>query len=309
MRPDRLDSMTDAWERVAYDLSHDGVERTSRNGKVLEILGYAFRLTDPYNAWVGSTRKASRTYAAGELLWYLAGSDDGDQIRAYAPSYSAFLNNGRAYGAYGKRWQQHNQLESMWDLIKRDPETRQAVVSCWHPSDLAAAAPGTVKDVPCTLALNFQPRGNELNLIVTMRSNDWWLGLPYDAWCFTAIQVLMAAALKMQVGFYQHQVGSIHVYENRWSEWTNVADAALKPGDRSLPGTRHGCTAKIQCWGDFEQQVRIATLEERRIRLNEGGPRVPSKSVIDALGGPESLLSMAVIEAAKKFASEPCSGQ
>lgn len=317
MRVPTYSSMTDAWLNAAHSLVTEGQEVQSRNGRAVELLGASFRLRDLSMPWVGPPRDPSRSYAAGELLWYLSGSDDGDHIRAYAPSYAAFLEpSGHAYGAYGKRWRDYNQLECAYDLMRRDPQTRQCVVSCWHPSDLAASAPGKVKDVPCTTALNFQPRGGVLNLVVTMRSNDWWLGMPYDAWCFMAVQRLMAAALKMRTGFYQHQVGSLHAYEPRFAELSKAAEMATRGNgveqDRpwNVDAGCHGHTERIKCWGDLAQQVSIAVLEERRIRLNEGGPRGVQPAVLAALGGAGSLLGSALLDAAKKLTKgAACSGQ
>jgi thymidylate synthase len=46
-----------------------------------------------------------------------------------------------------------------------------------------------------------------------MRSNDVWLGMPYDVFCFTGIQMLMAGTIGCQLGTYTHNVGSMHLYD------------------------------------------------------------------------------------------------
>jgi thymidylate synthase len=45
-----------------------------------------------------------------------------------------------------------------------------------------------------------------------MRSNDAWLGLPHDIFCFTMIQELVARSLGFELGDYKHFAGSLHLY-------------------------------------------------------------------------------------------------
>ena len=48
-----------------------------------------------------------------------------------------------------------------------------------------------------------------------MRSNDAFLGLPHDVFCFTMLQEIVARTLSIEVGNYKHVVGSLHLYEQR----------------------------------------------------------------------------------------------
>lgn len=197
-----------------------GHQSDSRVGASREVIAWQGRLLYPRNNFVFNTRrKLSPYYAAGELCWYLNGRDDVAFMTRFAPSYKKYASkdeHGREYanGAYGTRWAvQWNSLLS----TLRKPESRQAVLSCWNPghpnNDLLLAACGTMPDIPCTLTLQFLLRYGRLHLVVTMRSNDVWLGMPYDIFCFTTLQCLIAAELGVDVGEYVHQVGSLHIYE------------------------------------------------------------------------------------------------
>jgi thymidylate synthase len=75
-----------------------------------------------------------------------------------------------------------------------------------------------------------------------MRSNDVWLGLPYDVFAFTTIQRLIAEQLKLDLGTYYHQAGSEHLYNrNReqalkaisWGGTSNV-EAGIFTGTNPL---------------------------------------------------------------------------
>lgn len=46
-----------------------------------------------------------------------------------------------------------------------------------------------------------------------MRSNDAYLGLPHDVFCFTMLQEIVARSLSHEIGTYRHFVGSMHLYD------------------------------------------------------------------------------------------------
>ena len=46
-----------------------------------------------------------------------------------------------------------------------------------------------------------------------MRANDIWLGMPYDVFCFTVIQEIVAHNLGIPMGDYIHMVDLLHIYE------------------------------------------------------------------------------------------------
>lgn len=50
-------------------------------------------------------------------------------------------------------------------------------------------------------------------MIVTMRSNDAFMGLPHDVFCFTMLQEIVARSLNREVGAYRQFTGSMHLYE------------------------------------------------------------------------------------------------
>jgi thymidylate synthase len=172
---------------------------------------------------LNSRRRISISYACAELLWILSGEKAIKRIVAYAPQYKKFSDDGKtAHGAYGYRllynWRMDvSQLKAIVDILKRFPESRQAIVTLWTANaDLLHAVNNDSTDLPCTLSFQFLIRDKRLHMITTMRSNDAWLGLPYDVFVFTMIQMLLAYALDVDLGTYTHQVGSMHLYEKHW---------------------------------------------------------------------------------------------
>lgn len=211
MHFDNIDQM---FVTAMMDCQFSGHNLDSRDGGCAEILGWDGYIDDPTQCFLWNPhRRFNPSYAAGELFWYLAGSDSGEFIKHYAPRYNRFLeDDGKANGAYGARWEEHGGLQRLVQLLEQDPDTRQAVLSMWGPRDLPSAHAHDKRDIPCTLSLQFFVRASTLYCVCTMRSNDVWLGLPNDVFVFCQLQCMIAEYLGLKIGWYRHQVGSIHLY-------------------------------------------------------------------------------------------------
>lgn len=182
-----------------------------------EAVGYSAQLTDvTYNWLCNGRRKACPKYANAELLWYLSRRNTIELLKAYAPKYKQFVEeNGKAHGAYGYRigynTSHGDQLQMARMALEAHEGSRQVVIALWHPDDLVHAVNLDKKDLPCTLTWQFILR-DQLHMVVNMRSNDVWLGLPYDLFVFTSVQRLLAASLGVVPGTYTHNVASMHMY-------------------------------------------------------------------------------------------------
>lgn len=150
--------------------------------------------------------------------------------------FREFTDFGVFHGAYAAR--AHGLLGDLVDLLQRDPDSRQAVISVFDSTrDLNRAK----RDIPCTLSLHFMhgPEADpaemrDLELQVSMRSNDMWLGTPYDFQQFAILQASVAQALGAWPGRYVHVAGSLHLYERDLEQLQKVSGPA-EPGER-IPG-------------------------------------------------------------------------
>lgn len=245
-------NVSDAWRAACARVLAAGEHHESRNGGATELLGVQLRIDDPGTALVANVRRnVSSTYAAAELLWYLARSDELRHIGAYAPQYHKFAeDDGTLWGAYGPRLTPRL-VEAVKEL--KTPQSRRVVVTVWEPRDLGA----NKRDVPCTLSLQFVLRRGILHMIVTMRSEDVWLGLPYDAFCFMSLHRIVAQNLGKGIGEYVHQVGSLHVYDK---DLAKVREAAEAPDAWWVHDRQR---YERLAWEDVEMAVAL----ERRYRL------------------------------------------
>lgn len=180
-------------------------------------------------------RNLSERIAAMEA-WQLVGAfSDAEWVLRHAPQFTRYTDAptvddpvtgepvaGPRYfhGAYGFRID--NQLIEVARKLTADPETRQAVISIWDPYYDNAEG---LHDYPCTVALGFALRRDELHMRVVMRSNDVWLGLPYDTFQFAQLQASLANVLDVTCGTYVHHVWSLHLYDSD----TDLVDTLHRP--------------------------------------------------------------------------------
>lgn len=162
---------------------------------------------------IGVGRGVNTKLAAVEALQLISGNYYHDLVVAAAPTFEDVLVDleDPRYGAYGPRTVE--QIANCVAILRADPLTRQAVVSIWNEVDLTH-----VGDKPCTVFLQFlvRPDANTmmaLELHVHMRSQDVWLGTPYDVFMFTQLQHTVAHDLGLPVGKYVHHTTSLHIYE------------------------------------------------------------------------------------------------
>lgn len=193
-----------------------GRRATSRDLATLELTGVRLTFPDPLAPLlpVGVGRRVNVRLAAVEALQVIAGESRPHLLRAAAPRYDAVMVDPTDldYGAYGPRIA--NALGDCLDVLRRDPQTRRAVALIWRPDDVDHDG-----DRPCTVFLQFLIRENDvgedaLELYVYMRSQDVWLGVPYDVFTFSQLQHTLARDLRVPAGRYVHNTTSLHLYQH-----------------------------------------------------------------------------------------------
>lgn len=218
IRPDWAEgtyaSANEAWENLYYCLNTDGDESSPRGMKVRETLGCNIIIVNPKDNLVYSeARKLSPYYLAGEYFWYKSGNNNWESIYNHSKFWKKIANeDGTVNSNYGKYVFKEGQWDKIVETLKNDPDSRQAVLQIPIPENF-----GT-KDVPCTSSVQFLVRDGKLFCTTYMRSCDIWLGFPYDVFQFTMWQIELAKELGVELGWYRHVVGSLHVYEKQFSE-------------------------------------------------------------------------------------------
>lgn len=208
-----VNTATEAFEHWFNILNAQNLNASSRDGGVKgEVLNAITVINDPTRGIVQSDiRKMPMRYAVGELLWYLSGNPTLKAIQNYTKAWDRMSDDGlyvnSNYGWCIQHKYDFDQWEYVKDLFMKDVNTRQAVLH------IKTADNKPSKDVNCTVCIQFLLRDGKLHATTYMRSNDIWMGFPYDVFSFTALQIKMAMELGVGIGTYTHIAGSLHLYE------------------------------------------------------------------------------------------------
>jgi thymidylate synthase len=120
-------------------------------------------------------------------------------------------DNGDVNSNYGWQWKRNNQLELVIQMLRDNPETRQAAISIYDAKEWDEYT----FDTPCTYAVQFTILDNKLNMSVVMRSNDLWYGFCNDQYQFSSLQLYVAYQLNIAVGTYYHFAHNLHLYNDK----------------------------------------------------------------------------------------------
>ena len=230
-------SIAEVWPRLLSKLLTFGVVQSPRGLKTREILSMSLCVNNGLrNIFVNKERDLNYKFMVAEWLWITAGLDTLDGLTLYNSQMKRFSDDGvHLSGAYGPRLKP--QIPYILQTLDK-PDTRQAVATIWTPS------PRDSKDVPCTISLQWLIRDELLHCIVTMRSSDAWLGIPYDYFTFSQLTNLIAAVINIEVGSVTMNLGSSHLYEEHWesatrAEWSECEsiESPLLPHSIGIPGT------------------------------------------------------------------------
>ncbi|APE28056.1 thymidylate synthase [Aurantiacibacter gangjinensis] len=213
----RADGLDDLLAQLYPFILETGVENVGSKGRHLDTIGTTLRLTDPRARLSRSMRRAKPFSAIGELLWYLSGTDEASFMDPYHRYYSQDGAPSEVADAYGPRLRgrlpekgfDYDQLQFVLETLREKPGSRRAIIQIYDSADRTLE-----RDVPCTTTLQFHGRGDQLHMTTTMRSNDAYIGLPHDLFCFTMLQEMVATRLRLGLGEYVHFAGSMHIYES-----------------------------------------------------------------------------------------------
>lgn len=224
MRTIKVRNVNESWRVGMSTLLAGGEEETSRVGNVLV---YPEPVTTVYKRPMERVlfcekRRANPFFHLFESMWMLAGREDATWLDQFVHDFSARYaeEDGVLHGAYGMRWagghprwNGRSQLQVVIDILRRTPNTRQAVLTMWHPGiDLDAGK----KDVPCNSLIYYRISHDELHQTVCCRSNDAiWGCWGANAVHMSILHEYVAAAVGVKIGQYWQVSNNLHVYTDQ----------------------------------------------------------------------------------------------
>jgi thymidylate synthase len=203
------------YREVVQHVLDAGHERSPRGRRTIDLGCTTIVIADPRGPQLplAQGRGIHVLIAAAEAIQLVGGLSDPELTVWASPNFAQYREeNGYFHGAYGPRV--FDQVPHVIRKLTQDPQTRQAVITLWNP--LVDNDEGKL-DYPCTVALGFDlDAAGRLHMNTIMRSNDVWLGFPYDIFQFTQLQLTLATLLGLDVGTYTHTAWSLHIYEPHW---------------------------------------------------------------------------------------------
>ena len=111
--------------------------------------------------------------------------------------------------------QEHDQLQKIIDTIRTNPSDRRMVMSAFNPGELDQMALP-----PCHMFAQFHvgQRKGVINCQVYIRSNDLFLGLPFNIASYALLTEMIASITGYRAGELIINIGDAHIYKNHFRQ-------------------------------------------------------------------------------------------
>jgi thymidylate synthase len=171
-----------------------------------------------------------------ELLWFLKGDTNIGYLNENdVHIWDAWADErgelGPVYGHQWRSWRKPDggtvdQISTVVEQIRRDPNSRRLVVSAWNPAELDRMALA-----PCHVLFQFYVAAGRLSCQLYQRSADVFLGVPFNIASYSLLTMMIAQVTGLLPGEFVHTLGDAHLYSNHLEQ----ARLQLTREPRALP--------------------------------------------------------------------------
>ena len=233
---------------ILENIINNGSWEEGRNGKTKSIFGQTMRFSLKDNKIpILTTKKTAWKSCLKELLWFIKGETNNKILKEQgvhiwdANGSRNFLDSRNLTDypedilgpCYGFQWRYYNgsydkntgkimntdfaengidQLQQIIDILK-DPlqrTSRRIIMTAWNPCQLEQMALP-----PCHVLCQFNVHdGNKLSCMMVQRSNDFFLGIPFNIISYSMLTHLLAKHCGLEAFEFIHFMGNCHLYEN-----------------------------------------------------------------------------------------------
>lgn len=242
---------------LSYVLSH-GEDRGDRTGTgTRSVFGRQSRYDLTQGFPLLTTKRVPFKSVLSELLWFIEGSSDErrlaeilygkpreeltDKLTIWHANAHAdyWVKRGYKYHegdlgyVYGQQWRcQANadtgetvdQLLKLVEGIKNDPYGRRHILNAWNASELHMMALP-----PCHIMSQFYVRNGHLDCQMYQRSNDLFLGSPFNLASYSMLTMMIAQVCGLKAGEFIYTMGDAHIYSNHHKQVTELLRRRPRP--------------------------------------------------------------------------------
>jgi thymidylate synthase len=242
--------MDQAYLSLLRDILENGAKKSDRTGTgTLSVFGRMFRHDLRNGLPLLTTKRLHVKSILYELLWFLRGDtnikflkDNGVSIWDQWATPEGEL--GPVYGAQWRAWngpsgKTIDQVAALVQSIRSKPDSRRHIINAWNvaylPDESKApqlnAAEGKMALAPCHVMYQFYVVSGRLSCMLTQRSCDVYLGLPYNAASTAFLTCMVAQQCDLEPGEVIYSLGDAHLYSNHLEQ----ARLQLTREPRALP--------------------------------------------------------------------------
>ncbi len=173
--------------------------------------------------------------AVWELIWFLNGFTDANWLRDRnvhiwdGNGTREFLDSrgltdypegelGPVYGKQWVNWDGINQIAEIIRLCREEPWSRRMLLSGWNVRDLPKMALPPCHDSYSFMVTDQEKPMKTLNLLVRIRSNDMFLGNPFNVASAAVLLILISRCAGMRTGRVGFAITNAHLYYNQLEE-------------------------------------------------------------------------------------------
>ncbi|GAA0137229.1 thymidylate synthase [Paenibacillus sp. YSY-4.3] len=209
-----------AYLDLLQDVLDNGTVKEDRTGTgTLSVFGRQLRFDLSEGFPLVTTKRVHLKSVIHELLWFLRG----DTNIAYLQENGVRIwdewadENGDLGPVYGSQWRSWeapdgrkiDQIANVIDAIKNNPDSRRHLVSAWNVAEV-----DNMKLPPCHFVFQFYVANGKLSCMLTMRSVDTFLGLPFNIASYALLTHMVAQQCGLEVGEFVWSGGDVHIYSN-----------------------------------------------------------------------------------------------
>jgi len=208
----------------------NGYSKDDRTGTgTTSVFGYQMRFDLNEGFPLVTTKKIHLKSVIYELLWFLKGDTNIGYLNEHGVRiWNEWADpNGDLGPVYGAQWRNWNgeaidQLKTVVDTLKHNPESRRIIVSAWNPSVLPDTRKSFAENVangkaalpPCHALFQFYVADGKLSCQLYQRSADVFLGVPFNIASYALLTMMLAQVCDLQLGDFVHTFGDVHIYNN-----------------------------------------------------------------------------------------------
>ncbi|MAJ11976.1 MAG: thymidylate synthase [Thiotrichales bacterium] len=235
-------------------VKNNGVRKSDRTGTgTLSVFGYQMRFNLAEGFPLLTTKKLHLKSIIHELIWFLKGESNIAYLKEHGVSIWDEWADGQGelgpvYGVQWRSWSSADgksvdQITSVIDDIKNNPDSRRLIVSAWNVPDI-----GHMALAPCHALFQFYVADGRLSCQLYQRSGDIFLGIPFNIASYALLTMMIAQVCDLEVGEFVHTIGDAHLYLN------HLEQAELQLSRTCMPLPTVTLNASVKSIFDFRYE-------------------------------------------------------